>query len=133
MFLENTKLIIPGCYLATIIDVNVATLPNGEEKINSKGNDGIDITFELDNGDIFRDTFWFGEAAKFRIDLLIKAVGLNNIEDALGAGELIDKQLFIIVGVQHNSIKDVNFLLNKFIKVVHPELKPRISQSLLHR
>ena len=133
MFLENTKLIIPGCYLATIIDVNVASLPNGEEKINSKGNDGIDITFELDSGDIFREIFWFGEKAEYRINLLIKALGLSNVKDALGAGELLDKELFLVIGVQHNSIKDKNFLLDKFIKIVHPDVKPGISASLLHR
>ena len=133
MFLENTKLIIPGCYIATIIDVNVTALPSGEDRINSKGNDGIDVTFELENGDIFRDTFWFGEKAEFRLNLVIKAVGLNNVDDALGAGELINKQLFLVIGVEHNSIKDKNFLLNKFIKIIHPSQRPGISESLLHR
>lgn len=90
-----------GSYRVSIAEIKQTLDKEGNPKINKNGDGGLDVVFKKEDGLKFTSTFWLGEKTQWLLDLLLKAIKVDNSQEEVDAAEAYGKELWIFIADEY--------------------------------
>jgi hypothetical protein len=103
---ERQGFLKKGVYPAQIEKVEWLKDDNGNRKLSQKGDPALVVTFKTQTGLEYPETYWMGEKAQFRIDKLLKDIGVDNSKDGVSGSKMLKKKLWIVIAEESQQYAD---------------------------